>query len=476
MPQIIPFRRLFPWPWAFKATAALGLSLATAACSLTPSYHRPVVVTAPTWIGRPKTSANAVPATGAWWQSFHSAELDRLMQQSLAGNFNLKAAEARVAEAAGTAQIDGAPLFPQLSLGVTQSQTMGVKNSSTQQAVGQASYELDFWGKNRAAAQSGRALAQASVFDAQTVAMTLSGSVADTYFLVLSLNERIRLAQQIVADAQHVLALVVVQQSAGTATMLQVQQQRNAVATFQAAIPVLQQQSDQAQHLLAVLIGRAPEGFAAGGQDLANLADPAVQPDLPSALLAQRPDIRAAEARLRSANFDIGVARAAFFPSVSLTGAVGFGARHLSDFFPPAAVTDLGTSILQPLFSGGQLQGQLRYSRARQVEMVATYRQTVISAFQDVEDQLSALRHLRDQESIEVTAEAAASQAYALAELQYRLGAADYLTVLTTEESLYQAQDSLLQLRLQRFQATVGLFRALGGGFAAPVTASQAGG
>jgi len=398
------------------------------------------------------------------------------MHQSLAGNFNLLAAEARVAEAAGTAQVDAAPLFPQLSLGATQSQNMGVKNSTTQQIVGQASYELDFWGKNRAAALSGRALAQASIFDADTVAMTLSGSVADTYFLFLSLQERIRLARQIVADAQHVLALVVVQQSAGTATMLQVQQQRNAVATFQAAVPVLQQQADQATHLLAVLTGQAPEGFAVGGPSLAGLTDPAVQLDLPSTLLEQRPDIQAAEARLRSANFDIGVARAAFFPTVSLTGAAGFGARHLSDFFPPAAVTDFGTSILQPLFSGGQLQGQLRYSRARQIEMVATYRQTVVTAFQDVEDQLSGLRHLRAQESSEMTAETAASKAYALAELQYRLGAADYLTVLTTEESLYQAQDTLLQLRLQRFEATVGLFRALGGGFGPSITATQAGG
>jgi NodT family efflux transporter outer membrane factor (OMF) lipoprotein len=184
---------------------------------------------------------------------------------------------------------------------------------------------------------------------------------------------------------------------------------------------------------------------------------------LPSALLERRPDIRAAEARLQAANFDIGVARAAFFPSLSLTAAVGVGARKL--FYPPTVVTDISAGLLQPLFQGGQLQGQLRFNRARQVELVASYRQTVLTAFQDVADQLSTLSHLRDQEAIVATAESAAQKAAALAEMRYRLGSADYLSVLTTEQTLYQTQDTLLQLRLLRLQTIVSLFRALGGSF-----------
>jgi NodT family efflux transporter outer membrane factor (OMF) lipoprotein len=265
-----------------------------------------------------------------------------------------------------------------------------------------------------------------------------------------------------------VLALVEVQQAAGTATELQVEQQRTAVATFNAAVPVLQQQADQATHLLAVLTGQAPEGFGIAASDLQNLAHPEVLPELPSALLERRPDIQAAEARLIAANFDIGVARAAFFPSVSLNAAAGIGAAQLSNFFPPAAVTGLGASLFQPLFQGGQLEGQLRFSRARQVEMVANYRQTVIAAYQDVEDALSMLAHVHSEVAIETVAETAASKAADLAELQYRLGSADYLTVLSTEDVLYTTQDTLLQLRLQLLQATVGLFRALGGGFDAP--------
>jgi NodT family efflux transporter outer membrane factor (OMF) lipoprotein len=445
---------------------ALVLCLVSVGCSLAPDYHRPPIDPAAAWnTATGTTAAAAVAARGAWWHSFASPELDRLMGRSLSYNFNLQAAAARVVEAQGTAEIDGARLWQSLNLVGTQDQANGINNSGTHTLYAQATYELDFWGRNRAAAASGTALAHASAFDADTVAMTLSASVADTYFQILSLNERVRLARQIAADARHVLALVQVQRSAGTATDLQVQQQRAAVATFDAAVPALQQQADQATHLLATLTGQPPECFGVDATGLGGLARPDVLPDLPAAMLERRPDVRAAEARLISANFDIGVARAAFFPTVSLTGAVGIGAQQLSHLFPPAAVTDMGASLLQPLFQGGQLEGQLRFGHARQVEMVATYRQTVIAAFQDVEDALSTLAHLRDQEAVEVVAEAAAHKAADLAQVQYSLGSADFLTVLTTEQTLYQTQDTLLQLHLLRLQAIVGLFRALGGGF-----------
>ncbi|HWK46313.1 MAG TPA: efflux transporter outer membrane subunit [Stellaceae bacterium] len=448
-----------------KTGLVLALCLVSAGCSLVPDYQRPQADAAAAWSTAVGDGTGAVPVSGAWWRSFGSPELDELMQRSLSGNFTLRAAVARIDEAQGTAEVNAAALFPSITVAGTQDQKNGVKNTGTHQLLAQASYELDFWGKNRAAAASGTALAHASAFDADTVAMTLSASLVDTYFQILSLNERVRLARQIADDARHVLALVQVQQQAGTATELQVEQQRAAVATFDGAVPPLLQQADQALHLLAVLTGQAPEGFAIAASDLHGLARPGVLPDLPTALLERRPDIRAAEARLISANFDIGVARAAFFPSVSLNAGVGIGAKQASHFFPPSAVTDLGFSLLQPLFQGGQLEGQLRFDRARQVEMVATYRQTVIAAFQDVEDMLSTLAHVRDQEEIEIVAQTAASRAASLAELQYRLGSADYLTVLTTEQALYQAQDALLQVRLQRLQAIVGLFRALGGGF-----------
>jgi NodT family efflux transporter outer membrane factor (OMF) lipoprotein len=383
------------------------------------------------------------------------------MTQSLQLNNNLQAAIARIEQARATAEISAAPLYPALGIIGTETNQAGVKSTRTHQLLGQASYELDFWGKNHAAAGSAQALATASVFDADTVAMTLAGTVLNTYFQVLSLGERIRLARRIAEDARHVLSLIEVQQSAGTATQLQVEQQRAAVGSFDAAVPALQQQADVALHALAVLTGRPPENLTLKASDLSSFARPDVGLDLPSALLQRRPDVRAAEARLQAANFDIGVARAAFFPSLSLNAAAGIGARKL--FYPPTAVTDIGASLLQPLFQGGQLQGQLRFDRAKQVELVASYRQAVLAALQDVEDQLSTLSHLLDQEGIVASAEAAAQKAASLAEMRYRLGSADYLSVLTTEQTLYQAQDTLLQLRLLRLQTIIGLFRALGG-------------
>lgn len=397
----------------------LALAFGAAGCSLVPHYVRPQVDVAGRWASLTEAAGSAVQTRAGWWRSFSSPELDRLMARALIGNLNLQAAVARVAQARGTAEIDAAPLWPALTLVGTQDQSTGLKNSQTHQLFGQATYEIDFWGKNRAAAASGAALADASAFDADTVAMTLSASLADIYFQILSLRERVALARSIAADARRVLGLIEVQRGLGTATDLQVAQQRTAVATFDAVVPALQQQMDVATHALAVLTGQAPEGFTVTADGLGLLSRPNILPDLPAVLLERRPDVCAAEARLISANFDIGVARAAFFPSVSLTGAAGIGSKTLSHFFPATALADVGAGLLQPLFLGGQLEGQLRVSRGRQIELVAAYRQAVLTAFQDVEDALSTLNQVRAQAAIETTAEVAARTAANLAQLQY---------------------------------------------------------
>lgn len=448
---------------------SLSLALGTGGCSFVPDYRPPDVDPAPAWLA-PRTSADpAAKIDAGWWKSFGNSELDRVMEQGIAGNFTLQAAVARIAQAGGLADVVGGTLWPSIGLAGTYDHARGLKSSDTRQILAQATYELDFWGKNRATADSAQAAAEASAFDADTAAMTLRASIADTYFQILSLRERIRLARDIARDARQVLALIEVQRANGTATDLQIQQQLAAVASFDAAVPALQQQADIALHALAVLAGQAPERFGVDGGNLDELFLPGVEAGLPAQLLERRPDIRAAEARLASANFDIGAARAAFFPNISLTGAVGLGAsKSLSQLFPPAAMSSFGAGLVQPLFQGGQLEGQLNVSKAKRAELAATYRQTVLSAFQDVEDALSILRNVGAQELVETKAEAAASKAAELARLQYGLGNADYLTVLTTELALYQTRDALLQLKLQHFQATVHLIRALGGGFGSP--------
>jgi NodT family efflux transporter outer membrane factor (OMF) lipoprotein len=447
-----------------------SLALSTAGCSLVPKYLRPDPPITDAWSGVTNDERqDAVSASGSWWQSFGSAELSVLEERSLAYNYNLQAAVARIEEARGTAEIAGAPLYPAFSLNGTIDSSTGrssdLKPSRTQNAFVFASYELDFWGKNRASAASSSELTRASEFDRDTVAITLAASVAGSYFQILSLRERIDLAQRIAQGAARILSLIEARVSVGTASEVDVEQQRNAVATFEAAIPILRQQLEQSLHLLAILVGVPPEGFDVNPRRLNEFAIPVVQAGLPSAVLQQRPDIRAAEARLVSANFSVGAARAAFYPSIKLTAAGGIASPSLSHFFPMAqGLSELGGTLFQPLFLGGQLEGHLHLNRAQVIELTATYRQSVIAAFQDVEDALTAVSQVRELERAETIAANSARRAASLTAAEFRLGTADFLTVLTVERTLFQSEDALLQARMQRLRAAVGVFRALGGG------------
>ena len=458
------------------ACFVMPLALLQTACSLVPKYTRPDPSVPPAWSGASNQGLkNAIAVRSGWWHSFGSTELSALVQHSLAANYNLQAAIARITEARATARIADAPLYPALSLNGTLDSSNGqgtdLKTSHTQNAFGLATYETDFWGKNSATAASAKALAVASAFDSDTVAMTLTASVADTYLQILSLQERLRLAKTIAHDAARILSLIEARRSVGTATDIDVEQQRNAVATFNAAVPILQQQLEQNLHALAILAGGIPEGFDVTARSLDNLTIPQVQANLPSVVLRQRPDIRAAEAQLVAANFSVGAARAAFYPSLNLTAAGGIASPSLSHFFPMAkGLSDLGGTLLQPLFSGGLLEGQLQLNRAQVIELTATYRQTCIAALQDVEDSLTAVAQVKDLEQADAVAADSARRAARLTAVQFQLGTADFLTVLTVERTLYQAEDALLQVRLQRLQAAVGLFRALGGGFDAEPT------
>ncbi|HEV7814803.1 MAG TPA: efflux transporter outer membrane subunit [Janthinobacterium sp.] len=455
---------------------APALATALAGCSLAPAYTRPDSALAPQWLrGRDLPLAQAVPVQSGWWRSFGDAALDALVERALRDSPTLAQAQARVEEARGTAEVAGAALYPALTLNGAVDRVHNASGanagigsgsgSNGQSLFAEAAYEVDFWGKNRAASHSAQALAQASVFDGDTVALTLTAAVADTYFQLLSSRERLALARSIAADAERLLVLVQGQARAGVATELQVEQQRNIAATFAAAVPVLQQQTEQDGHLLAVLVGAAPESFALPAAGVTAIDVPLAQAGMPSSILQRRPDIRAAEARLVSANFDVGVARAAFYPSLSLTADAGLSSASLGHLLSSNPLADIAASLVQPVFDGGQLRGQLAFDRARVTELAAAYRATVLGALQEVEDALSAERHQRELEDADRIAASSAQRASTLAQAQYRLGIADFLSVLTTQRSAFQAQDALLQVRLARLQAAVGLFRTLGGGF-----------
>lgn len=434
--------------------------LAVGGCSLVPAYHRPDVPLAPAWEGAQSASGESAIG-GPWWEEFHSAELNQLIAHGFDRNFTLKAAISRIQEAQSLAQVAGATQYPQVALGGDYQHKNGTSTPKTADVFAQASYEVDFWGKNRAASDSAKALANASVFDAQTLRMTLSANIASTYFQVLSLEDRLRLAQSIADDAKQVLDLVEYQASQGAVSSLEVAQQRNAWQTFVAAMPALRQQRDAALYQLAVLVGVPPQGFKLKDTGLQQVIVPGPDSGLPMGLLRQRPDIRAAEARLQSANFDVGVARAAYFPSLTLDLQTGI------DTLSGGGLWSLVGTLAQPVFAGGQLDGQLQYDQAHVRELADSYRESVIEALQDVETQLSATRELKQAFSQNQAAVSSAREAARLAQIRYRLGSTDFQTLLIVERTQYQAEDALLQVRLQHLQAAVGLFRALGGDFSA---------
>jgi NodT family efflux transporter outer membrane factor (OMF) lipoprotein len=448
-----------------RRIAACIVTAWIAGCSMTPAYHRPSTPIPASFATAP-LSASA-PVQSNWWRAYDDPALDALIAASLAHNYTLASAIAAVEQARGTAEKAGAADYPSLGIGATfdrahQGGHHG-SNTKSQSLFAEASYEIDFWGFNSATANSAAMLARASEFDRDTVALTLTASVADTYFQVQSLNRRLALARSIADDAGRVLALLLAQQSAGVATELQVQQQRNALATFEAAVPTLRQQRDIAQHALAVLTGGAPEGFAVQPVDLSSIPIPQPRPDLPANLLEARPDIRAKEAQLQSANFDVGAARAAFMPNIVLTADGGLQSKSLSNFLA-SPFASLAASLAAPLFDGGALRGQLHAARGASAKSVADYRQTVIAALQDVEDSLSAAQQQALAEASDQSAADAAARAASLAEAQYRLGTVDFLTVLDAQRTRSQAEDTLVQARLARLQASVSLYRAFGGG------------
>lgn len=422
----------------------------------------------------------ALPALD-WWRGFRSSELTALVEAAQTANLDVAIAVARIAQADAQARISGAALLPNVSAdgGVTRSRPSQRTSSTSTTTRGgsiettnynaslSASYQIDFWGENRAALLASQENAIASRFSRDVVALTAIATVADTYFQILSARDRLRLARENIAAADRVLALVRQRFMVGTASQLDVAQQESLAATQRAAVPPLEMTLRQNIAVLAVLIGRAPEHIDVRGSRLSALAVPRVTPGLPSGILNQRPDIRQAEAQLASSNYSVESARAAFFPNITLTGTRGFQSMALASLFGPGAwYYTMAASLTQPVFDGFLRQGELELAQGRQQEYLQTYRKAVLSAFSDVEQALVAVEQQATRERLQAEVVRAARQAFQLSEQRLREGTVDLVTVLTTQQTLFQAQDTLAQVRLARLQAIVGLYQALGGGWA----------
>ena len=469
-----------------RGLAGLGLAL-LAGCALGPRYRRPGIAAMPARFVTPAPPAAPVWPAQGWWRGFGSPTLDRLIGQAEAHNFDIRVAIAQELQANAQTTIAGAPLLPSLSGGPGGTWSKG---SSRTSAGGQAShpggtysrqfqlgfnasYELDLWGKNRAALQSAQASLLASRFNRQTVALTVVSSVATTWFTALALEDRLAIAERNLADARAILAAVEGQLAAGTTTALAIAQQRALVAAEAATIPNFRSQIRQEILALGILVGTPPEAISVPAGTLASLHFPVVAPGLPSALLRRRPDVAAAEATLIADNANIRSARAALFPSITLTGAGGWESLALSSLFAPGSTFGtLAASLTQTLFDNGAKAAQVRSARGQYAQALALYEKSVVQAFTDVETALTAYRYATTQERLQRQAVAVAQTAANIAQAQLAAGTTDVTTVLSTEQTLLSDEDTLAQIRLARILALVSLYKALGGGWRIPSAAA----
>jgi outer membrane protein, multidrug efflux system len=451
---------------AARPLALCALMPLLTGCWLAGDRIDPAIDIPPTYrsaAGRPHA---ALPAPD-WWRGFRSRELTGLVELAYLGNLDIAAAVARIEQADAQTRIAGAPLLPAIDFDATaqRSRSAGV-TSSRYSAVLNASYEVDLWGKNRAALRSAEFAAVASRFDRETIVLSTVAAVINTYFQILAAQDRLRIAKDNLRAAGGVLDVIQDKEAAGTLTGLDVAQQQSLVAQQRAAIPPLDQQLRQNIATLAVLLGEVPERFTVRGGSLSAITTVQVTPGLPSELILQRPDIRQVEAQLSASNADVASARAALFPSIQLTGQGGFVSAALKTLFEPqSAVYTLAAGLTQPVFDNFRLLSVLDLQKARRTELLQLYRKAVISGLADVERALIAVRDLAEQERLQAEAVAAARRAYELAGPRLREGVVDISTILNIQRTLFQEQDALVVVRLTRRQAIVSLFQALGGGW-----------
>jgi NodT family efflux transporter outer membrane factor (OMF) lipoprotein len=422
----------------------------------------------------------AIPAPD-WWRAFHSRELTALMEEAQYANLDIAAAVARVLQADANARIVGAPLLPDIEANptVTRSRAANLAGGAANpdrtvyNASLSASYEIDFWGKNRARLLAAEETAIGQRYDREVVVLSTLASVGNAYFQVLGSQDRIAVARRDIAAASRILDLIRQRFAAGTAAQLDVAQQESLLATQRASVPPLEITLRQNIATLALLIGRPPERVEVRGGSMWQVAVPRITPGLPSELLLQRPDVREAEHRLASAHANVVAARAAFFPSIALTAQGGFQSLALSTLFGPgAAFYTAVASLTQPIFDGGLLLGQLDLAKGIREELLEDYRKSVISAFTDVDKALVAVRQNALRETLQAEAVRSARQAFQLSEQRLREGTIDLVTVFQTQQTLFQAEDLLAQVRLARLLAVITLYQAMGGGWSVQVEAT----
>lgn len=464
------------------AVGGLGLALGLAACSFAPPYKTPVAPQpaenfqeSKDWkVAEPRDNASR----GDWWSIFNDPQLDQLETAASNANQNLKAAFARLQQARADTRVARADLFPQFTgqASVERARTSpnsprflpGYPTTGTDyNAEADVSYELDLWGRVRNNVASSKALQQASAADLASMQLSVQAELANDYFTLRSRDRQQVLLDKTVSDDETSLALEQHLFDGGAVPLSDLAQARALFETArtQAADNVLARA--QTEHAIAVLIGVNPSGYHLLPNPLsADITVPAIDPGLPSSLLERRPDIAEAERRVSSANAQIGVARAAYFPQFSLAGAYGYNSVHSYNWLSaPSRFWSIGPQVTLPIFEGGRLVAQTERAKAAYEEQVASYRNAVLAAYQDVEDNLAAQRQLAQEEKTQAAAVDATQTASEQAQHRYNAGAVTYLEVSVAETTLLQAQLTAVDIQLRRLNASVLLVKALGGGW-----------
>jgi multidrug efflux system outer membrane protein len=453
-----------------------------AAFAADPKYHKPDVATPQGWQSPvPWQVANPLDSLpkNAWWTVFGDSELDQYEDRAMASNQTLQAATARLAEARAFARVTSSGLFPELDAGVNgQRQRLSANRPINGSTITPAvvtqnvfnipftlNYEVDLFGRVRRSLEAANASLQASAADRENVRLMVSSELAADYFQLRELDAEIGAVQKAVDFEKKGLDLVEKRHEGGAVSGLDVAQQQTVLDSSYTQLALLQQQRAQFQHALAALQGLAAPDFTAPVRPL-NMQPPAVPVGLPSELLQRRPDVAVAERQVASANAQIGVAKAAFYPSIFLSGGAGFQSSDLVKLLDgPSAVWSLGLSTLEPVIAGGRNRARLEALKATYNEDVANYRETVLTAFQQVEDALSGLNALSAASESQLRAVSDADRTLNLANARYTGGLVTYLDVITAQEQMLTNERLATQIQGQRLVTEVLLVKALGGGW-----------
>ena len=479
--------------YATRAILTLAVPVALAACAVGPAYHKPEPPSVRGYTAAPvaatiaSSSGSGAPAPQAliyganvnaeWWKAFGSPMLNQLVKQALRRNPDLTAAQATLVQAQYNLKAAQGVFYPQVSLGLAGERTRTSGADSGGRAAPQlynlytgevsVSYYPDVFGLNRLVARGQQAQVDVARDQLAAARLTIEGNVVNTALDLAALEEEVAATRQTIGDQRQILDLTQTQYRLGAASQFEVLTQQSQLASSEARLPQLQQARDQARHLLADFLGEFPaESGGLHAPALADLHLPASLPvSLPSALVRDRPDIRAAEAQLRAANAQVGEAVARIYPNLQLTGNFGNQSNNGSTLFDPAnRIWNLAASLVLPLFEGGALEAQKHAAEAAYQAIFANYQSTVLGAFRNVADVLRALQHDSTALDAETRALQSAQQAFALVRAQYRAGAVDYLSLLTSETQYQNARIAYVQAKAQRYADTAALYIALGGG------------